>query len=126
LNKRATRSLEPVSKFKFGSNNATVYTGKADSQPKSFWQKIDFMNAIVSFFILFISINIINSITLEFKLLRQTNVLQHEINQVKDEQYQLKTQIAFYKSPDGIEKLARERLGYIKVNEIPVRYIEKK
>jgi cell division protein FtsB len=126
LNKYKTRSLEPVKNFKFGANSATIYSGKAAAIKNSIWQKFDFMNLIVAFFILFISFNIINSITLELKLDRQTKVLEHEMNLVKTEQYQLKNQIAFYKSPEGIEKLARERLGYIKVNEIPVRYIEKK
>jgi cell division protein FtsB len=126
LNKFKTGSLEPKKNFKFGTNSATIYSGNASAIKKSIWQKIDFMNVIVAFFILFISFNIINSITLELKLNRQTRLLQHEMNLVKVEQYDLKTQIAFYKSPEGIEKLARERLGYIKVNEIPVRYIDKK
>lgn len=124
--KNTTRSLGPVKNYKFGANAATIYSGKSSTIKKSVWQKIDFLNVIVVFFILFICFNIINSITLEFKLDRQTKLLKHEMNLVKTEQYDLKTQIAFYKSPEGIEKLARERLGYIKVNEIPVRYIDKK
>jgi cell division protein FtsB len=123
---KTTRNLEPLQDYKFGNNSATVFSRQTPPPKKSFWQKIDLINAIAVFFILFISINIVNSVTVELKLMRQTKLLQHEMNLVKAEQYDLKTQIAFYKSPEGIEKLARERLGYIKVNEIPVRYIEKK
>ena len=126
MNNTTARNFESGNNYKFGANPATVFTGEVFENKKAFWQKIDFMNAIVVFFIIFISFNIINSIIVELKLNRQTVLLQHEVNMVKAEQNELKSQIALYKSPEGIEKLARERLGYIKVNEIPVRYIEKK
>ncbi len=123
MNKNTTQNLGKNNTYKFGDNLATVYSGKLK---KTFFKNFDFLNSVLMFFIIFISFNIINSISVEFKLNKQTKILNSELYIVKKEQEGLKKQIGFYKSPPGVEKLARERLGMIKEDEVPVRYIDNK
>lgn len=110
--------------YKFGENQASVYTG---IKPKvSILKKIGFINSICLFFTLFLVANIVNSLSVELNIDKQTNSLISEKSKVVEENEKLKGQIKFYKSNQGIEKIARDNLGLIKNNEIPVRYIEKK
>lgn len=109
--------------YKFGENNASIYNGA----PKiSFLHKFGLINLICLFFVLFMIINIANSLAVEVNIDKQTTSLLHEKLQVQKEHEKLKKQIKFYKSNEGIEKIARDSLGLIKNNEIPVRYIDKK
>lgn len=110
--------------YKFGDNQAEVYTGiKHKVSPL---KKIGFINSVCLFFTLFLVANIANSLSVELNIDRQTNSLLQERAKVIEENEVLKSQIKFYKSNQGIEKIARDNLGLIKNNEIPVRYIEKK
>ncbi len=111
--------------YKFGSNEAVVYSGNKISK-KSKLAKIGIINSLCIFFALFIGINIINTISVEYNMNKQTNLLKNEMANVKNEKDKLESQIKFFKSNDGVEKIARDNLGLIKNNEVPVRYIEKK
>lgn len=114
--------------YKFGENQASVYSGKQDNiKPKiSFLKKFGVLNFVCLFFTLFLVANIINSIAVEMNIQKQTKDLEAERSTVLAEHDKLKKQIKFYKSNEGVEKLARDSLGLIKSNEVPVRYIDKK
>lgn len=109
--------------FKFGDNEASVYT----NQPKiPVLKRIGIINSICIFFTLFMIANIVNSVAVELNIDKQTKSLESEKSTVVTEHDKLKKQIKFYKSNEGVEKLARDSLGLIKNNEVPVRYIDKK
>jgi cell division protein FtsB len=109
--------------YKFGENNAAVYNGKPKISPL---KKFGFINSTCVFFTLFMIANIVNSVAVELNIDKQTNSLIAEKSKVNEEHEKLKKQIKFYKSNEGIEKIARDSLGLIKNNEVPVRYIDKK
>ena len=109
--------------YKFGENQASVYNGRPKISPL---RKFGFMNSICVFFTLFLIANIFNSIAVEINIDKQTDSLIAERLKVNQEHDKLKKQIKLYKSNQGIEKIARDSLGLIKSNEIPVRYIDKK
>jgi cell division protein FtsB len=114
-----------TSNYKFGDSNAVVYSKKSFLSPKIL-DKISSFNLLCAFLIIFLSVNIAQSISVEYNLYKQTQKLEHEKASVMLEKQKLKKQIKFYDSPSGIEKIARESLGFIKSDEIPVRYIERK
>lgn len=122
MNNRATKNTS----FKFGDNEAIVYSGNNKKSKNELLKKFGLLNSVCVFASLFIAANIINSISVEYNLNKQTNSLNAEMATVKDEHNKLKDQIKFFKSNEGIEKLARDSLGLIKNNELPVRYIENK
>ena len=134
MRKKSKKQLNDVQKdsdmvlknsYKFGSNDAVIYSGNKISK-KSNIGKISIINSLCIFFALFIIINIINTISVEYNMNKQNNLLKNEMASVKNEKDKLEGQIKFFKSNDGVEKIARDNLGLIKNNEVPVRYIEKK
>ena len=113
--------------YKFGENQASVYDGKEEMKSKKFFlKKLGTLNSICIFFTVFLLANIVNSVAVEMNITKQTKLLEAERYTVKSEHDKLKSQIKFYKSNEGLEKLARDSLGLIKSNEVPVRYIDKK
>ena len=113
--------------YKFGENQASVYDGKEVTKSKtSFLKKLGILNSICIFFTVFLIANIINSVAVEMNITKQTKSLEAERYNAQSEHDKLKKQIKFYKSNEGVEKLARDSLGLIKSNELPVRYIDKK
>lgn len=77
---------------------------------------------IVAF--VYLSINLVNLITQEFRLQKYYALLEQDLMLAQKEQETLKVSLKYYDTQQGVEKLARERLGYYKKNEIPVRVIE--
>jgi len=111
--------------YKFGNNSVKVYTGKKHSFLRKVFSrlmKFGFANSILVFVIFYICVNVVNSVLLEIRLSKQSSFLQTEYNIVKKERDDLIKQIQFFKSNEGVEKLAREKLGFIKDNEIPIHY----
>jgi len=96
---------------------------KKESKFEQFWEKFDLMSVVLLLMLLFISINIVSSINVEVRLMKQKNMLLNDYQNTEKEQLSLKKEIAFYNSNKGIEKIARERLGFIKQDEVPVRYL---
>ncbi|PIQ27434.1 hypothetical protein COW36_22800 [bacterium (Candidatus Blackallbacteria) CG17_big_fil_post_rev_8_21_14_2_50_48_46] len=68
--------------------------------------------------------NLVNLITQEFRLQKYTVSLDQELLVARKEQESLKTALKYFNTPQGIEELARKRLGYYSQNEIPVKVIE--
>ncbi len=114
-------------KYKFGNNQASIYDGKETPKlKKSIFKKLGTLNLICIFFTVFLGVNIVNSIAVEMNITKQKKSLEIERSMALEEHDKLKKQIKFYKSNEGVEKLARDSLGLIKSNEVPVRYIDKK
>jgi cell division protein FtsB len=90
----------------------------------SILKKIGLINLLSILVISGLVLNIINTITLDLHIRDQSESLKKEKDAVFYEQKKLKKQIVFYKTKDGIEKLARESLGLVKADEIPVKYVE--
>lgn len=90
----------------------------------SIFKKIGLINTLSTLAISGLVLNIINTINLDLHVRTQSENLKEEKNSVLHEQKKLKKQIVFYKTKDGIEKLARESLGLVKSDEIPVKYVE--
>lgn len=120
-----TGFLDEEETYKFGKNQIKVLDGKKSSNfsLKSFLNRLGLLNIFLIGIIFTLCLHIVNSISVEIKLDKHTRILNHELKTVKKEHEQLKKQIALYKSEEGMEKLARERLGFIKSDEIPIRYI---
>lgn len=118
-------SSKKTSNYKFGNSNAIVYSKKSLIS-KKILGKFNSFNLMCLFLLVFLAVNIIQSISVEYNLYKQTQKLEKEKELVLEEKNKLNGQIKFYKSPSGVEKMARESLGFIKSDEIPVRYIERK
>lgn len=73
---------------------------------------------------LYLAANLVNLITQEFRLQKYHALLEQDLLLAQKEQETLKSSLRYYNTRQGVEKLARERLGYYQKNEIPVRVIE--
>lgn len=129
--KKTKNKVEVSENYKFGDNNAVIYSGKSENRfmkkvNQMVFSKFNLINYLCTFLIAFLGINIAQTLSVEFNLHTQTESLKKERESVRQEQNKLKKQIKFYRSSEGIEKIARESLGLIKSDEIPVRYIERK
>jgi cell division protein FtsB len=69
--------------------------------------------------------NCVKLSTQEVWLQKYHTRLETEMQQVAAEQADLQKQIDYYKTTQGVEELARNRLGYYKQDEVPVRVIAK-
>jgi cell division protein FtsL len=129
--KKTKNKVEVSENYKFGDNNAVIYSGKPENRfmkkvNQMVFSKFNLINYLCTFLIAFLGINIAQTLSVELNLHTQTESLKKERESVRQEQNKLKKQIKFYRSSEGIEKIARESLGLIKSDEIPVRYIERK
>ncbi len=68
--------------------------------------------------------NLVNLITQEFRLQKYHALLEQDLQVAKKEQESLKGAIKRFETKQGVEELARKRLGYYQNNEVPVRVIE--
>lgn len=62
----------------------------------------------------------------EMRLVQKGAILQQERAAVEDKGRKLKEAIAAAKTPQGVERLARQNLGMAKTGEIPVRFVNPK
>lgn len=106
----------------FSKEELSVLVGKNNTQ--KIVKKLGLINIICLFSIAFLLMNILYTINVDLHLVEQSTLLKKENVQVMIEQKKLKKDINFYKKQEGIEKLARESLGLIKSDEIPVKYID--
>ena len=106
----------------FSKEELSVLVGKNNTQ--KLVKKLGLINIICLFSIAFLLMNILYTINVDLHLVEQSTLLKKENVQVMIEQKKLKKDINFYKKQEGIEKLARESLGLIKSDEIPVKYID--
>lgn len=82
------------------------------------------MKVILAALFVYLSVNCVNLINQELRLQKYHARLEQDMAAVKAQQDQLKSELAYYKTPEGVEELARKRLGYFKKGEIPLRVIE--
>jgi len=68
--------------------------------------------------------NCINLLNQEVRLQNYQAQLDKDMQQALAQQQQLQEDLQLYKTPEGVEELARKRLGYFKKGEIPLRVIE--
>jgi cell division protein FtsB len=59
----------------------------------------------------------------EFHLLKQARLLEEERTAIEAQHQDLRAQIATAKTNAGIERLAREQLGFVMAQEIPVKTV---
>lgn len=72
----------------------------------------------------YLLINCVNLINQEMRLQNYQARLNHDMQKVQQEHNDLKRDIKHYSTSEGVEELARQRLGYYKKGEIPLRVIE--
>ncbi len=82
------------------------------------------MKFALSFVFIYLFVNCINLINQEMRLQNYQAQLSAEQQQVLHENNQLKHDLKYFKTNEGIEELARKRLGYYKNGEIPFRVIQ--
>lgn len=82
------------------------------------------MKVILAALFVYLSVNCVNLINQELRLQKYHARLEQDMEAVKAQQAQLKAELAHYNTPEGVEELARKRLGYFKKGEIPLRVIE--
>jgi cell division protein FtsB len=87
-------------------------------------KKLTTLNSIILVFTIIFSFNIFRLSLVNFNLYKSKIMLENEFNNLKKQNDNLKKQISFYNSNKGVEKLARERLNFVKNDEIPIRYIK--
>lgn len=68
--------------------------------------------------------NLVNLVTQEFRLQKYHSLLEQDLQVAHKERDGLKGAIKRYETKQGVEELARKRLGYYQNNEVPVRVIE--
>jgi cell division protein FtsB len=81
-------------------------------------------NLIVIAAFIYLFANLVNLITQEFRLQKYQGMLEQDLQVARKEHESLKGAIKRYDTRQGVEELARNRLGYYQGNEIPVRVIE--
>ncbi|MBF2052562.1 MAG: septum formation initiator family protein [Candidatus Sericytochromatia bacterium] len=82
------------------------------------------MKVILAALFVYLSVNCVNLINQELRLQKYHARLEQDMAVVKAQQAQLKAELAHYNTSEGVEELARKRLGYFKKGEIPLRVIE--
>ena len=86
-------------------------------------KKLNLFN--IGIFVLFchLFVNLGNLVNQEFRLHKYSSMLQQDLQAVRTESKQLKQQLHFYASTQGVEELARKQLSYYRQDEIPLRVI---
>lgn len=82
------------------------------------------MKIALSLIFVYLLVNCINLINQEMRLQHYGAQLEKDMQQALDHQSSLKKDLHHFSTPQGVEQLARERLGYYKKGEIPLRVIE--
>ncbi|MNY69626.1 Septum formation initiator [compost metagenome] len=59
----------------------------------------------------------------EYRLLYQGHILKQELALTEEKARKLKEAIAFARTPEGVERLARKNLGMARPGEQPVRFV---
>lgn len=72
----------------------------------------------------YLLVNCINLVNQEMRLQNYQARLNVDMQKVHTEQEKLKQDLKYYSTSEGVEELARKRLGYYKQGEIPLRVIE--
>ena len=81
------------------------------------------MKITLALLFVYLLINCINLLNQEVRLQNYQARLDDDMQQVQAEHSQLKQELAYYSTPEGVEELARKRLGYYKKGELPLRVI---
>lgn len=81
------------------------------------------MKITLSLLFAYLLINCVNLLNQEVRLQNYQARLDDDMQQVQAEQEQLQQELAYYSTPEGVEELARKRLGYYKKGELPLRVI---
>lgn len=82
------------------------------------------MKVILAVLFVYLSVNCVNLINQELRLQKYHARLAQDMATVQAQQAELKAELLHYNTPEGVEELARKRLGYFKKGEIPLRVIE--
>lgn len=67
-----------------------------------------------------------NLVVQELRLQRYAQLIETELHETQSEQMRLMDAIQHYRSPEGVEEIARQQLGYVKKGEIPVRFLKQR
>lgn len=82
------------------------------------------MKIALALVFVYLLINCINLVNQEMRLQNYQARLDEDVRNVQAEQAKLKQDLKYYSTSEGVEELARKRLGYYKQGEIPLRVIE--
>lgn len=82
------------------------------------------MKIALALVFVYLLINCINLVNQEVRLQNYQARLDQDVQHVRSEQTKLKQDLKYYGTSEGVEELARKRLGYYKQGEIPLRVIE--
>ncbi|HEY9843592.1 MAG TPA: septum formation initiator family protein [Candidatus Obscuribacterales bacterium] len=82
------------------------------------------MKIALALVFVYLLVNCINLVNQEMRLQNYQARLDQDIQHVRKEQSKLKGDLKYYNTSEGVEELARKRLGYYKQGEIPLRVIE--
>src|SRR5687768_14206222 len=82
------------------------------------------MKIALSLVFVYLLVNCINLVNQEMRLQNYQTRLDDDMQKVVSEQVKLKEELKYYNTSEGVEELARKRLGYYKQGEIPLRVIE--
>lgn len=82
---------------------------------------IDWLLLLGSIYFLAMSANLLIQ---DVRLQRYARLIETELIETQHEQKRLIDAIEHYRSPDGVEEIARQQLGYVKKGEVPVRFLK--
>lgn len=82
------------------------------------------MKIALSLIFVYLLVNCVNLINQEMRLQHYGAQLDKDMQQALAQKNKLKQDLQHFSTPQGVEQLARERLGYYKKGEIPLRVIE--
>lgn len=82
------------------------------------------MKLALSFMFVYLLVNCINLINQEMRLQTYHARLSSDQQQMASKNGELKEELRYFKTNEGVEELARKRLGYYKNGEIPLRVIQ--
>lgn len=82
------------------------------------------MKIALALVFVYLLVNCINLVNQEMRLQNYQARLDQDMQNVHSEQAKLQQDIKYYSTSEGVEELARKRLGYYKQGEIPLRVIE--
>jgi cell division protein FtsL len=85
---------------------------RADLRPAGPWVPV-----VVAALVVVLGWSLYPAMKLQYQTARRASTLQQQYDSLRARQAQLKTEVAALQTPQGVEKAAREKLGYTKKGE---------
>lgn len=102
------------------SRNKQGMRGKRKKQSKKTNKLQGLIKIAFVIFLVYLVISFVSGFSKAHSLKKDITSLRTEVKSLEKVNYQLQKEVKYFKSPEAIEKLAREKLGLVKKGEVVV------